>query len=135
MKTVAYVYRWIHTPTGKWYIGSRPKVGSYPDDGYCCSSKIVKPLILANPQEWKREIISTGDPVEMRDLETKLLHDSNAKHDINSFNQHNNDRSPARTGIPHTPQSIEKMRGPRNSYGPQSAEHVEKRAAKKERHI
>ena len=99
METVAYVYKWVHMPTGKWYIGSRTRVGSHPDDGYYCSSKTVKPLILANPDEWKREIIATGDPFEMRDLETKLLRDANAKHDDNSFNQHNNDRSPIRTGI------------------------------------
>lgn len=131
MKTVAYVYKWIHIPTGKWYIGSRTRVGSHPDDGYYCSSKVVRPLIIANPQEWKREILATGDPLEMRDLETKLLRDANAKHDDNSFNQHNNDRAPVRTGIPHTAQSIEKMRGPRNPYGPQSTEHVQKRAEKK----
>jgi len=131
METVAYVYKWVHMPTGKWYIGSRTRVGSHPDDGYYCSSKTVKPLILANPDEWKREIIATGDPFEMRDLETKLLRDANAKHDDNSFNQHNNDRSPIRTGIPHTPQSIEKMRGPRHPLGPQSPEHIEKRVAPK----
>ena len=37
METVAYVYKWIHIPTGKWYIGSRTRVGSHPDDGYYCS--------------------------------------------------------------------------------------------------
>ena len=131
METVAYVYKWVHIPTGKWYIGSRTRVGAHPNDGYYCSSKTVKPLILANPNEWKREIIATGDPFEMRDLETKLLQDANAKHDNNSFNQHNNDRSPVRTGIPHTPQSIEKMKGPRHSLGPQSPEHIEKRIAPK----
>lgn len=131
METVAYVYKWVHIPTGKWYIGSRTRAGSHPDDGYYCSSAVVKPLIIANPKDWKREILATGTPLEMRDLETKLLQDYNAKHDENSFNQHNNDRAPVRTGIPHTPQSIEKMRGPRNSYGPQSPEHIEKRAAKK----
>jgi hypothetical protein len=53
METVAYVYKWVHIPTGKWYIGSRTRVGSHPNDGYYCSSKTVKPLILANPNEWK----------------------------------------------------------------------------------
>ena len=131
MQTVAYVYKWTHIPTGKWYIGSRTRVGAHPADGYYCSSKLVKPLIIANPHEWQRDIIATGDPISMRDLETKLLQDANAKHDNESFNQHNNDRSPVRTGIPHSLDSIEKMKGPRNQYGPQSAEHIEKRAAKK----
>ena len=64
-------------------------------------------------------------------LETKLLTDSNAKHDPKSFNQHNNDRSPVRTGIPHTQKSIEKMKGPRYPLGPQSSDHIEKRIAPK----
>ena len=131
MTTVAYVYKWIHIPTGKWYIGSRTRAGCHPDDGYYCSSKTVKPLILANPSEWKREIIATGTPIEMYALETKLLTDSNAKHDPLSFNQHNNDRSPVRTGIPHTQKSIEKMKGPRYPLGPQSLDHIEKRIAPK----
>ena len=131
METVAYVYKWIHLPTGKWYIGSRTRAGSHPEDGYYCSSKIVKPLILSNPNEWKREILATGTPADMYALETKLLQDSNAKHDSASYNQHNNDRSPIRTGIPHTPQSIDKMSGPRKPYGPQTPNHIEKRAVKK----
>lgn len=131
METIAYVYKWIHIPTEKWYIGSRTRAGSHPEDGYYCSSKTVKPLILANPKEWKREIIATGSPADMFALETKLLQDSNAKHDSKSFNQHNNDRSPVRTGIPHTQKSIEKMSGPRPPYGPQTVDHIEKRAAQK----
>jgi len=27
METVAYVYKWTHVPTGKWYIGSRTRSG------------------------------------------------------------------------------------------------------------
>lgn len=131
MDTVAYVYKWIHISTGKWYIGSRTKVGCHPNDGYLCSSKLVKPLILATPAEWKREIIATGTPMEMYQLETTLLMEANAKHDANSFNQHNNDRSPLRTGIPHTLKSIQKMSGPRTPYGAQSPEHIGKRADKK----
>ena len=131
MDTVAYVYKWVHIPTGKWYIGSRTKPGSHPEDGYYCSSKVVRPLIISNPEEWKREILATGSPIEMFQLETKLLQDANAKHDAKSFNQHNNDNRPVRSGTKHTEKSIEKMRGPRNPYGPQSDEHKEKRAAKK----
>lgn len=32
--TTAYVYRWTHIPTGKWYVGSRTAKGSHPNDGY-----------------------------------------------------------------------------------------------------
>jgi len=131
MKTAAYVYRWVHIPTGKWYIGSRTKPGCHPNDGYYCSSKVVRPLIIANPEEWRREILATGSPIDMYHLETKLLQDGNAKYDANSFNQHNNDKRPVRSGTKHTEKSVEKMKGPRLPYGPQSPDHIEKRASKK----
>lgn len=87
--TQAFVYKWTHIPTSKWYIGSRTSVGCHPDDGYICSSKIVKPMILESKNEWTREIIATGAPEEMRALEYTLLETLNAKDDPNSFNLHN----------------------------------------------
>ena len=87
--TQAFVYRWTHLPTGKWYIGSRSALGCHPNDGYICSSKIVKPLIQINPKEWSREIISIGTPEEMRKLETDLLKFHNARKNPDSFNQTN----------------------------------------------
>jgi len=89
--TLAYVYKWTHIPTGKWYIGSRTKSGCHPNDGYCCSSREVKPMIVSSPEEWRRDIISTGNPLEMIALETKYLVDLDAKNDPMSFNRHNGD--------------------------------------------
>ena len=88
--TQAFVYKWIHKPTGMWYIGSRTAKGCHINDGYICSSKIVKPMIQKKPEEWTRYIISTGLPKEMRSLETKLLIESNAKKNMMSFNRSNN---------------------------------------------
>lgn len=95
----AFVYKWIHTPTGMWYIGSRTAKGCHPDDGYICSSKRVKPLILQNQSEWKREIIHTGPPDEMIALEALLLESVDAKNDPQSYNQHNGDGKFIRTGV------------------------------------
>lgn len=92
--TQAFVYKWIHKPTGKWYIGSRTAKGCHPDDGYICSSKIVKPMIQANPEEWTREILSTGSPPDMRKLESRHLMDMNAKSNPMSFNMNNSDGKP-----------------------------------------
>lgn len=89
--TKAYVYRWTHLLTFKWYIGSRTRKGCHPNDGYICSSKIVKPLIVENPTEWVREILFVGEPKEVFEYETFLLHIFDAKHNPMSFNQHNND--------------------------------------------
>jgi len=85
----AYVYKWTHIPSGKWYIGSRTKKNCHIDDGYICSSKIVKPLIEQNPIDWKREILAIGLPESMRKLETQLLQDFNASQNEMSFNQSN----------------------------------------------
>ena len=88
-ETIAYVYKWTHIPTLKWYVGSRTAKGCYPDDGYICSSKIVKPMIESNPSEWRREIIAIGDKIEMRELEYEILTCLQAAQDVRSFNQYN----------------------------------------------
>ena len=35
--TQAFLYKWTHIPTQKWYVGSRTAVGCHIDDGYICS--------------------------------------------------------------------------------------------------
>jgi hypothetical protein len=95
----SFVYKWIHLPTGKWYIGSRTAKGCHPEDGYISSSQLIKPLIKQNPTEWKREVIKTGSPEEMIKLETTLLESLDAKHNPMSFNQHNGDGEFTRTGV------------------------------------
>lgn len=91
MNETSYVYKWIHIPTMRWYIGSRTKKGCHPDDGYICSSKIVKPLILESPSEWRREIIAIGNSSDMIKLENKILIELDAKNNLSSFNMHNGD--------------------------------------------
>lgn len=87
----AYVYKWTELSTGKWYIGSRTKKNCHPFDGYICSSKIVKPLVQKNPENWVREILFVGGAFEAFNLECKLLQELDAKHDPNSYNLHNQD--------------------------------------------
>ena len=91
MTTTAFVYKWTHVPTGRWYIGSRTKQGCNPDDGYICSSKTIKPLITENLAEWHREILAVGEPTAMLELETRYLVSLDAKNDPMSYNQHNSD--------------------------------------------
>jgi hypothetical protein len=85
----SYVYKWTHKPTQKWYIGSRTNKAAHPDDGYICSSQIVKPLILANPSDWERKIIATGSSKEMRKKEQQLLKLYNAAKNPMSYNRSN----------------------------------------------
>jgi len=99
MKT-AYVYKWVHKPTYRWYIGSRTAHNAHPDDGYLCSSRIVKPMIKSNPEDWTREILFVGDPFEAYDFETELLDMFDARNDPRSFNQHNNEGKQSGKGHP-----------------------------------
>lgn len=113
MDTIAYVYKWTHLPTLKWYVGSRSAKGCHPNDGYICSSKTVKPLILENSSDWVRSIISTGSPFEMRLLEEEILATVDAMNDPRSFNKHNATErfSGAYTkGYKHSEKTIEKRK-------------------------
>jgi hypothetical protein len=87
----AYVYKWTHLPTLKWYVGRRTKKGCHINDGYICSSRVVKPLIKANPEEWQRTIIATGNVEEMIDFEADILETIDASNDPKSFNLTNGD--------------------------------------------
>lgn len=85
----SYVYKWVHKPTYNWYVGSRTAKNSSLNDGYICSSKTVKPLILANPEEWDKKIIAVGLPKDMRLLEATILEFFDAANDLRSFNKNN----------------------------------------------
>ena len=86
---VAYVYKWVYKPNLNWYVGSRTAKNANLDDGYICSSKIVKPLILENPDDWERSIVATGTKEEMRELESEVLTLLDAANDPRSYNKHN----------------------------------------------
>ena len=101
----SYVYKWTHKPTLSWYVGSH----SGKIKNYICSSKIVKPLIKLNPQDWERTIIATGEYLNMYELETTILEMFDAKNDIRSYNRHNNDGKPTMFGRSHTDETRAKM--------------------------
>lgn len=89
--TIAYVYKWTHLPTLKYYVGSRTSKNCHPNDGYICSSHNVKPMIINNPNDWQRTIIAEGSPEEMYQLETCILQTFDCKNDVRSFNKSNNE--------------------------------------------
>lgn len=91
METIAYVYKWTHLPTLKWYVGARYGKTAHPADDYICSSNYVKPLIKNNPFDWQKSIVATGTPDEMLQLESSILQLFDAKNDYRSFNMHNGD--------------------------------------------
>ncbi len=89
--TIAFVYKWTQLSTGMWYIGSRTAKNCHPDDGYICSSNLVKPMIESNTNDWVRTILFIDEPKKIRALESFTLQDLNAKHNPMSYNRHNND--------------------------------------------
>ena len=90
-QTQAFVYKWTHIPTLRWYIGSRTAQGCCPTDGYICSSRLVRPLVESAESEWTRTVVATGNPKDMLELETVILELFDAKNDPRSYNQHNGD--------------------------------------------
>jgi hypothetical protein len=94
----AYVYMWTETATDMWYIGSRTRKGCHPDDGYICTSKIVKPKIESNPDGWKRKILFIGAPKRALEIESFVLTEMMAKQSEMSYNLHNQDMKWTRTG-------------------------------------
>jgi hypothetical protein len=89
--TIAFVYKWTQLSTGMWYIGSRTAKGCQPDDGYICSSNLVKPMIESNKDDWVRTILYIDEPKKIRALESTTLKELDAKHNPMSYNRHNND--------------------------------------------
>lgn len=133
MKTVAYLYRWTHTPTAKWYVGSRTAKGCHPDDGYLCSSNTVKPMIIDNPSEWERDILVIGESKFIRNLERAYLLQQDAKNNPLSFNKTNADTN---FGIPGMPLSNDVKKKISSSLtgktkGPMSLQHKQNLSASK----
>jgi hypothetical protein len=93
-KSIAFLYRWTQKSTGMWYEGSRTERGCHPNDGYLCSSDVVKPMLLENQQDWSREILVIGEPKYIRKLETTRLKSLDAKNDPMSYNQSNAEWDP-----------------------------------------
>ena len=108
--TTAFLYKWTELSTGKWYIGSRTRKNCHPLDGYICSSKIVKPLIQENPNNWNREILCIGTPEYIVDLESKILVAFDAKYNSMSFNLHNGDGKFTFSGATHSSETKEKLK-------------------------
>lgn len=111
--TTAFVYKWTNISTLQWYIGSRTRKNCHPNDGYVCSSKTVKPLIVENAINWVREIVDTGTPVEMRELEQEILVLFDAVNDSRSLNKHNATskfNGSVNAGIKKAPQHTNKLR-------------------------
>lgn len=102
MRTHAYLYKWTHILSNKWYIESRTKQGCFPNDGYICSSKVVKPMILENQNDWKHTILVISNPQYIRELETSILVLLDAANDPMSFNRHNSNGKFSTAGLtPH----------------------------------
>lgn len=106
--TLAFLYKWTQHSTGMWYIGSRTAKNCHPDDGYICSSKIVKPMIKETPTDWSREVLVIGEPLYIRELENKFLSYLNAATSAMSYNKTNADGK--FIGKPHSEETKNKLR-------------------------
>lgn len=120
-----FLYKWTEISTGKWYVGSRTAKGCHINDGYLCSSKVVRPMISESPNNWKREILCVGNPKYIVQLEAKYLKKLNAKNDSASYNYHNGDGKFTTTGMI-MPNDIRKKMSKARVGKPLSEEHRKK---------
>lgn len=72
------IYKMTHLPTGKIYIGSLKNSNRW--NSYNTSSKTIKAMMSANPEEWKREIFRDKFPkswgwTEVVNCEHRLIRD------------------------------------------------------------
>ena len=125
----AYVYKWTHLPSLRWYVGSRTAKNAHLNDGYICSSKLVLPLIKNNPTDWEKTIVATGLAKDMRKLESDILSTFDAAKDSRSFNRNNQDGSFCCFG--HSLETKEKMRKAIPWAGKSRPDHAEKMLGKK----
>jgi len=88
MKQEAFLYKWIDKSKNMYYIGVHK---GEPDDGYICSSKIVKEEYKKRPHDFCREILEFGSYENMIKKETKLLHEIDAAKNSKYYNMHNGD--------------------------------------------
>jgi hypothetical protein len=91
MNKAAFVYRWRNTLTKEWYVGYHCGTA---DDGYICSSDVAKPRILNETGQWQRRILRWGDPMDMLQLERRILTRLNARDNARSLNRNNGNGRP-----------------------------------------
>ena len=126
-QTQAFVYKWTHLPTLRWYIGSRTAQGCCPADGYICSSRLVRPLVESARSEWTRTVVATGEPADMLELETVILETVDARPDPRSYNQHNGDGRFTTLGVePHNKGKYIPRNKPAWNSGKKCPEHSER---------
>lgn len=126
-QTQAFVYKWTHLPTLRWYIGSRTAQGCCPTDGYICSSRLVRPLVESAGSEWTRTVVATGEPADMLELETVILETVDARSDPRSYNQHNGDGRFTTLGVePHNKGKYIPRNKPSWNSGKKCPEHSER---------
>lgn len=87
MNYEAFVYCWTDKLTDKLYVGYHK---GRDDDGYICSSKIMKEEYKKRPQDFSRKIVAHGKLEDIVSLETKILQSMNAADDPQFYNKHNN---------------------------------------------
>lgn len=67
--TNAFVYSWSDYKTAKVYVGVHK---GHEDDGYICSSKLMKEEYFKRPNDFTRQIISKGSFEDCAQLEIKI---------------------------------------------------------------
>lgn len=82
----AFVYSWRNLSTNRIYVGFHK---GQTDDGYICSSAILREEYTEDPNNFERMIIAHGTVEDMVALEEAILVAVDAKNNPAFYNQHN----------------------------------------------
>lgn len=87
----SFVYLWIDLVgfnNMRFYVGSHKGT---PDDGYVCSSKLMKEQFQNRQSDFRRIILAEGSFEDIRKLEADILRSLNVRENLKFYNQHNGD--------------------------------------------
>lgn len=86
MNKEAFVYCWTDHLRNMIYVGYHK--GTI-DDGYVCSSKLMKQYYKERPEDFSRMIIAQGSTDDMHNLERQILISMDAMNDVSCYNRSN----------------------------------------------
>ena len=86
MEEYGFVYMWYDKKHKRYYVGSH---WGKENDGYICSSFLVKPMIEEAPNDWERTILARGSWETMGIAEILHLKKTDAVNNPQSLNQTN----------------------------------------------
>jgi hypothetical protein len=109
MEKYGFIYLWYDKKYKKFYVGRH--WGS-EDDGYICSSKVMREAYRRRPDDFKRRIINKINSKDLLVIEEQRWLDMIKKNEVGVryYNKTLKSATPSTNGYKHSKETIEKIR-------------------------